>query len=454
MEFLNKNCKQMAFDSNQFKKHLYDAEIASLGESVSGSQTLLAHGVNIRKRLYGIGIKLLEPLNFFEVSLSDFINSKDLNTLDEITKLSDKYLCIEGKKLAMAAGHEIAAYNFAKSYLKNFNAKLPLNFFQLASVYRYPRNTKFPFNYGERKSFLECYSIHPSTESAEKFLGSAYEWNRKLIKEILHLPSIEVERPLSTNKHVSRKTVCIDSLTPMGETVITGMTYFHDTIFTKAFNVKRKNRITGKNEKLASVHFGVSDNILFSYLMNAHDEKGFFLLSAIAPHQVSLIVSTDSQGENLDMKRIIKFLKEQDIRYEITETEEKNITKVTQRNIMRGVPVTVLIQKIDQVKCLTRFGEKFDISDSLEQIGDLLQKNDQLIHQMFLGIEDKNIAQCNTLNEANEVVQSGKVAKIYMENTEENIKIYEAGIRGGEVLGFATTANPREKSLAFISRRI
>lgn len=184
----------MSFNHNLFQKHLLDAKIALLGENVRGSQTILPYGWEIRKRLYNIGIQLLKQEGFSEVALSDLVSSHDVTLLNNITPISKNYPYVHTGDFYMAAGHEIPAYLFVKIYLKHFpRTILPFNFFHIGSVYRYPRNTKSPFNYGERKSFLECYSIHISSEKAKDFLSTGYQWNRKFIQCILKLPSIEVE---------------------------------------------------------------------------------------------------------------------------------------------------------------------------------------------------------------------------------------------------------------------
>ncbi|MDF1682639.1 MAG: hypothetical protein P1U46_02690 [Patescibacteria group bacterium] len=62
---------------------------------------------------------------------------------------------------------------------------------------------------------------------------------RKIIEDILIMPSVEVERPLLTNNPVSKYTLCHDLLLPdFKKTQIAGMVYFHDDIFAKPFDVE------------------------------------------------------------------------------------------------------------------------------------------------------------------------------------------------------------------------
>jgi len=458
----------MSFDIKVFQRHLLDAQIAILGDNVHGSQTLMSYGWEIRKRLYGIGIRMLKDMEFSEVSLSDWISPNELSSLNSIARIIKNYLYIEVGNFYMAASHEITAYLFAKKYLKYFpQTKLPLNFFHIGSVYRYSRNTKFPFSYGERKSFLECYSIHDSENSAKDFLSVGCEWNRKIIQKILKLPSIEVERPLITNKPTSRKTICIDSLTPFGATIITGMTYFHDDIFTGLLSVKQKNLITRKNQLMHSVHFGISDNIFFSYLLNAHDEQGFYLLSELAPYQVSIIYDMIIPDYQEVRQKIINFLEKKQIRYEIKGVKRSKIKKAVRRNMLCGIPVTILVccskKSGVNIKILTKIQQHYSPSLSFEKIPVLLKKNDDHVYKKFREQERSSIVQCDSVNEADNVVQSGKIAKVFLNNCDKNITDLESKLRGGEILGFKTKNKNIGKDIitgcdtsiiAFISRRI
>ena len=458
----------MSYSPKLFQKHLVDSQIALLGRNVHGSQTILPYGWEIRKRLYNIGIQLLKEQGFLEVALSDLVSPRDLALVNSIIPISKNYPYVDVGDFHMAAGHEISAYLFAREYLKHFpHTILPFNFFQIGSVYRYPRNTKFPFNYGERKSFLECYSIHASSAAARDFLLTGYKWNRKIIQETLRLPSIEVERPLITNKPISRKTVCIDSLTPLGATVITGMTYFHDDIFTRLLAVKRKDLVTRKNQLVFSVHFGVSDNIFFSYLLNAHDTKGFRLLSRLAPCQVSIIYGTDCSEVKKTTERIARFSRIKDIRYEVRFVESKRIKQAIDQDMLRGIPVTILISSSNEdrvdVKIVNRTNGDYMPLKSLSAIYTLLIKNDESIYKSFLAEERSGIVLCRSMGEVNMIVQSGKVAEVFMDDTSENVVRCEAALHGGEILGFRKTdqrvgedllTGHTTSTIAFISRRI
>ena len=278
-------------DSYAFKSLINNAGIACMGIPVKESLNYLPYGAKIRDYLYTKAMELLNKGGYQKVMISDLVDPESLKEIDKVSKVSGGYMRIENKNLMIAAGHEVNAYTYIKELIKHGYpySDLPIRIYNLGPVYRTNKNTKFPFNLGERKSFLECYSVFKTEEEAKKELNFATNWNKMIIKELLHIPSVEVLRPTSTNKKISKRTICIDSITPLDETVITGMTYFHDDIFTKALNLKYRDPKENKNKLTYSVHFGLSENILFSYLLNSCDGKSLRLYSFLAPIQVDVL---------------------------------------------------------------------------------------------------------------------------------------------------------------------
>ena len=339
-------------------------------------------------------------------------------------------------------------------------------------VYRTNKNTKFPFNLGERKSFLECYAVFKTMKEAEQELEFATNWNRRIIKDILHIPSVEVLRPVSTNKKISKRTICIDSITPLDETVITGMTYFHNDIFTKALNVKYKDQIDNRNKPTYSVHFGLSENILFSYLLNSCDGNNLRLYSFIAPIQVSILNALNNEKNDNIINNLIDCLKDNNITYNTEKIIRKKITSKTNENLKKGIPVTIILKNENgkmeiysfyngTQKLITTTNNDIDFDNIVNNIKILLNQNDkQITYDMSLKEKD-SIVQCDNLSDLNEIVKSGKVAKIHLNNTDESVHKVESYLTGGEVLGFGLEKEQGQDIItlekvdttAFVSRR-
>ena len=286
------------------------------------------------------------------------------------------------------------------------------------------KNTKYPFNLGERKSFLECYSVFKTEQEAENELEFAINWNRNVIRKLLHIPSVEVVRPRSTNKKISKRTICIDSITPLNETVITGMTYFHDDIFSKSVNLRYKDQIENRNKIAYSVHFGLSENILFSYLLNSCDGKNLRLYSFIAPIQVNILNALNDDVYD---------------------------SAIEIYSICNGIQKLVVTTN-DINNCLEKV---------LNTIITLLDKNDKKIIKDMTLREKESIVECDDLEKLDEVVKNGKIAKVHLKNTDESVHIVESHLTGGEVLGFGLNkengydivTQETVDTIAFISRR-
>jgi len=462
-------------DSQTFKKLINDAGIAFVGIPIKESLNYMPYGGQIRDSLYAKAMELLNMGGYQKVILSDLVDPNSLVEIDKVSKVSSGYMKIENKDLMIAAGHEVNAYIYIKELLKHYyhTIDLPVKIYNLGPVYRTNKNTKFPFNLGERKSFLECYSVFKTIEEAEKELEFAMNWNRVIIKDILHIPSVEVIRPASTNKKISKKTICIDSITPLNETVITGMTYFHNDIFTKALNLKYKDQVENKNKLAYSVHFGLSENILFSYLLNSCDGKNLRLYSFIAPIQVSILNAiNDDEYDNI-IDNLTKILKENNIRYNVEKIIRKKITSKLDANIMKGIPVSIILKKEhDEIqiysfhngiqKLITTTNDNLiNLDNILNDIKMLLDENDKKITEDMALREKESIVECNNINELNEIVKNGKIAKIHLKNTDESVHTVESYLTGGEVLGFGLEKEfgqdiitlEKVDTIAFVSRR-
>ena len=431
------------FNVENYRQTLKKCDIALVGTPVKASLIYLPYGYKIREKLYGIGIDLLKQMGFQQLELSDFIDIESIEKIDSVSKISENYFHIENTDFCMTAGHEVSMYSLVRELLKDHSRvyEFPMNYFHFGSVYRSPKNTRFPFNYGERKSFLECYSIHETSEDALKAFEDGVEWNKKIVKDILHLPGVEVERPRATNKQFSQKSVHIDTITPLGETIITGMTYFHNDVFTKALNVKRKDSIDGKNHYVYSYHFGLSENVLHSYLLNCYNGSGFRFFSFLAPIQISVIDTTKgSFRESEDYKKIFRVIDENKLDYEKIDVLPKNINKKVRSNSEKGIPVTLILKNnggILEIKFLSCEEELvITCEELLDNITKYFKINDHLLVKQFEKAQKNAIVECHSIQEVVNVAQESKVAKFFCEKSDQRAIEIESHLNGGEVLGF------------------
>lgn len=456
------------FNSDNYRKILKKCDIALIGSPVKGSLVYLPYGYKIREKLYGIGIELLNEMGFQQIQLSDLIDMESIEKIDGVSKISNNYFHIENTDFCMTAGHEVSLYSLVRELLKDHSReyKFPMQYFHFGSVYRAPKNTRFPFNYGERKSFLECYSIHKTSEDAYNAIEVGVQWNRKVVKEILHLPGVEVERPKATNKQFSQKSIHIDTITPLGETIITGMTYFHNDVFTKALNVKRRDNSDGKNHYVYSTHFGLSENVLHSYLLNCYDGTGFKFFSFLAPIQISVIDITQGMFLNTEnYNSIFRLFDKNEFDYERIEVSPKDIKKKIKINFEKGIPVTLILKNNDgvlEIKFLS-YDDEFVTTheELLENISKYFHKNDEMLISRFQKIEEDTLVECKSIREIIQVAESGKIAKFYCEKSDEKVLKIESYLNGGEVLGFQESSdkgtdiidNQETAWIAFVSRR-
>ena len=251
------------------------------------------------------------------------------------------------------------------------------------------------------------------------------------------------------------------------------MTYFHDDIFSKSVNLRYKDQIENRNKIAYSVHFGLSENILFSYLLNSCDGKNLRLYSFIAPIQVNILNALNDDVYDSAIDNLNNILKENNLRYNTEKIIRKKITSKIENNTIQGVPVTILLKKEGnniEIYSICNGIQKLvvttnDINNCLEKVLNtiitLLDKNDKKIIKDMTLREKESIVECDDLEKLDEVVKNGKIAKVHLKNTDESVHIVESHLTGGEVLGFGLNkengydivTQETVDTIAFISRR-
>lgn len=451
--------------SGNFRQLLKDTDFIIAGEEVKGALSYLPFGLDVRNRLYDLAITDLKRMGFQQVLLTDIVANHAINKMEKVSANAKNFFAVKNTDFSMAAGHEIPFYLFIRQLLKNGSKKItfPLQYFHFGPGYRFPKNGNFPFTMGERKSFLECYSVHTSSQNAEQALDAGIQWNRRLINDILKLPAIEVNRPIITNKKFSKLTICIDTLTPIGKTVITGMTYFHDDIFSRPLDVQYTNA-AGEKSPVHVAHFGISENILFSFLLNAATPDRLRLLNVLAPVQVLVL---NAVPENKAVEQLTTLLSNEHIRFSCRQVIPNSLEYEIRENEKRGIPLLISFSasQAEGIKVRYHFnGEqrKTNLPELVHLIPALLKQNDTIIWEDFEKRKEDGIIHCESIREIIDCVGKGKIASVFSDHSNKQILEMEKLVRSAEILGFQKSheagkdilSNYSTCSKAFISKRL
>lgn len=449
-----------------FKSLLESAGVLVVGDKSDFAKVYLPYGWSIRERLYGLARQTLtEALGYAEFSLPHIVGRRSLNTLDTIYPFSKNFISLRGDS-AVAASHEATFYTFMRRYLQLNGATLPFRGYTFGPVFRHSKSIPFPFSGGERASFLESYGVFRTRTEALEDMDKSIIWTRSLITDRLAIPSVCVRRPLATNKPVSHRTVCVDSVTPLGRTAITGMSYFHDDIFTSAFGVRWRDE-TGRRRLAYSVHFGVSDNLLFAYLINSCDDRGLRLLADIAPIHVRIYNPHLHPDGSILSRAITDSLTTAGIRVEQSDTTMSQLGAAIRRSKTAGIPVQLVVypheSNAGEVLTITRDSDqqsRWPLNAILQNVLFTLGELDQQIRRASQQRYSDNVILCSTLREVNAALQAGLVACTPLHSHNSSVRKLEQTLTSGEVLGFADgyagidvlTGRPAQ-TLAYVSRR-
>lgn len=445
--------------SPQVRQLFEQADIVGSEYQVTGSLFYLPHGQAIRSRILGVLHEETSALGYDEVHIPELVSTGDVDILNEITALKENYLHVVGGEKSLAASHEIAIYPFLKKHLQRNPNSLPIRWYNQGNAFRNPRNAPYPFNFGERASFFEGYGIFDDKEAVLAEEKRAIKWNQDIVFGKFHLPGVEVVRPFLTNKPFSRRTTCIDTVLPYGRTIITGMTYLHDDIFTGKYGVTNQEK-DGSKTTPHSVHFGMSDNLMFSYLLNFQDKHGLVLSSVVAPYSVAIICSEEERSSER-FTRVTKYLDSQRISYKVfAERNHKAINKQRSSCVLKGIPIQIIFspqhnQSENVINLYSRYNdsntETTHESFALETIDETIKNGDKyLMEKSKLKLKEQ-VESCDNVRDAKDIVKSGKVAEIIINGPDYNVKEIERDLNGGEVLGINTSEGINR---LYIARRI
>lgn len=421
-----------------FKALLQRADVLTT-TGVSGSRAYLPYGWGLRNRIYGVATSELVRQGFQELYLPSLVSASDVERIDVIEPISQKYIATAVDGVRLTATHEAVFYPLLGRQLRSGSWRLPCRYFHIGPVYRRHRNVLFPFNAGERASFVECFAVTATREQAEEEARTAQRWAAHVVHQRLALPSVEVIRPISTNRHFSRQTVCIDALTPQGRTVNTAMTYLHDDLFTRAFNVRIRTSF-GTRIFPSVVHFGLSDNLFYVSLLERCDDRGLRLMSEIAPIQVNVLALGSTEVIDRCTNQLSAFLVERQLRHKVRTVTQSELGRAIEHDIVRGVPITAVLypreSRAGKIVLATR-EERIAIDcGSLETIERLLVANDEHLRQAADRRLNDAIVPCRSPDEAGVVVGSGRIAEVPLDTSDDSVRSVEQRVRVGEVLGF------------------
>lgn len=320
------------------------------------------------------------------------------------------------EKLALRPTSETAFYQMFSLWIRSYK-ELPFKTYQRANIFRYETKATRPFLRSREFHWIESHCAHASEEDAMKQVYEDMETTEEVLHDIYCLPFIFFERPSWDKFPGAKKTFAADVLNPDGKLIQQPSTHLLNQDFSKAFNVKFKDK-DEKEKYVWLTCYGPAISRIFASVVAVHgDNKGLRFPWKIAPLQVVIIPIGEEKEILKQSEKIKQLLSENDISSEI-DTSEKTLGEKFYFWEMKGVPLRIELGKKElKEKKLTIFRRDTNKKETLKEkeLLEYLKKTSESIDKNLKKQADElfkdNIVNAKSEKEIKEIVDSGKIAR-------------------------------------------
>ena len=306
---------------------------------------------------------------------------------------------------------------------------LPYKYNQWCNVLRWEKETR-PFLRSREFLWQEGHTVHETAKEAEERTLLMLDIYADVIENLLAIPVLKGQKTKKEQFAGADSTYTVETMMHDGRALQAGTSHYFGQNFTKPFDIKFQNR-EGKEEYAYQTSWGISTRLIGAVIMAHGDNRGLKLPPRVAPIQVVIIpIAQHKEGvlekvseiySNLNKKYRVKFddrdncstgfkfndweMRGVPVRVEIGPKDLENNQAVLVRRDT-GEKETVELKKLDERleslleeiqknmynECLKRREEKTSVAYTLEEMIEIMEKNQGFIKTMWCGnveCEDK-----------------------------------------------------------------
>lgn len=334
--------------------------------------------------------------------------------------------------LVLRPTSETIIYSMYSKWIKSWR-DLPYGINQWANVIRWEKRTRLFLRTTE---FLwqEGHTAHATAEEADQVAIQMLHVYNDFMTKALALAPVIGQKSESEKFAGAVRTYSLEVLLRDGKILQAGTSHYLGDNFAKAFDIQYQN----KDNKLQHVHltsWGVSTRLIGAIIMGHRDDIGLVLPPNIAPYQI-VIVPIYKKNKDEDKKTVMNYcdslfseLKAQGIRVNVDDREQFSPGYKYNEWEQKGVPVRVHIGLRDIENNVVEIARR----DTREKTQDIPQEGltDRLVnllieiqdslYQRQLSWQQENTFTVNSLEEANEKLNSGNsgFVKFYWDENPE-----------------------------------
>jgi prolyl-tRNA synthetase len=330
-----------------------------------------------------------------------------------VTQGGDKKL---EEPLALRPTSETAFYQMFNLWIRSYK-DLPFKTYQRANIFRYETKATRPFLRSREFHWIEAHCAHESEEKAMKQVYEDMNTTKEVLHDIYGLPFIFFERPSWDKFPGALRTFAADVINPDGRVVQQPSTHLLKQEFSKAFDVKFKDK-EGKDKYVFITCYGPAISRIFASVIIVHgDDKGLKFPWEIAPVNVMIVPISDDK-KIIDKAESLKKEIEKFTDVEIDYSEKRPGEKFNHWE-MKGIPVRIDLGMKDlENKKVTLFRRDLDkkeivnekdVVKKIKEISEEFTKN--LIKKADKIFQDR-IKDAKNVKEIKEVIKNNGIARV------------------------------------------
>lgn len=306
---------------------------------------------------------------------------------------------------------------------------LPILGNQWCNVLRWEKETR-PFLRSREFLWQEGHTVHETAKEAEERTLLMLDIYADVIENLLAIPVLKGQKTKKEQFAGADSTYTVETMMHDGRALQAGTSHYFGQNFTKPFDIKFQNR-EGKEEYAYQTSWGISTRLIGAVIMAHGDNRGLKLPPKVAPIQV-VIVPIAQHKEGV-LEKVSEIYSKLNKKYRAKLDDRDNCSTGFKFNDweMRGVPVrveigpkdlennqavlvrrdtgdkeTVELDKLDERlenlleeiqnnmfnECLKRREEKTSVAYTLDEMIEIMEKNQGFIKTMWCGnveCEDK-----------------------------------------------------------------
>ncbi len=322
-------------------------------------------------------------------------------------------------KLALRPTSETAFYQMYNLWIRSWR-DLPLKLYQRANVFRYETKATRPLIRGREFWWLEAHDCFSSKKEAEQQVQEDIKMTEAVMHKIFGVPFLAMKRPQWDKFPGADYTIGSDTIMPDGKIIQQPSTHFLGQHFSKAFDIKFKDKNEKEDYVWQTCYGPAISRILASVIAFQGDDFGLIIPYAISPVQIVIVPIFTKQNEKMIKKQAENLkigLYGSGVNAEVDDSDKRPGEKYFFWE-MKGVPFRIEIgEKETEKKEVTIF-----IRDTREKIRCKINKLNGKIRELGKEFDErlkkkadayfkKAVANCNSKEEIKKALENKKIAR-------------------------------------------